>query len=371
MDYQEKPYIQFNDEFYLPEDRNGFHIMGLMKRAWAAQMEVLMEIDRICNKYNLTWFADGGTLLGAIRHKGFIPWDDDIDITMKRDDYDVLMKVLPRELPRGYNWFCPDRVDWDPIAFLRIINTSEINFDKAFLERYHGCPYLCGVDIFPLDGVPEDTDEWELLQSIARLLIDGVDIIKKGNSNDTSSFLYEVENACGVKLDRTGNIIKQLMRLVDSLAKSYSIVESSQVATLCMYCYGYQKTPRNKNWYSDIVYVKYEGIEIPIPNGSHEILRALYGDDYMTPIRGGQLHDYPFFEKQKKGAQRLINMNDGFEDREKRVAEYLDMDVLEVFEYRLVSTSEVGDIYNYFCQSEMKNIMIPHNKEESIRVLSE
>ena len=107
MENHNKSHIKFDNSFFLAEKRDGFEIMGLMKRAWAAQLEVLWEIDRICKKYGLTWFADGGTLLGAIRHKGFIPWDDDIDITMKRHDYNILLSVLERELPDGFYWFSP------------------------------------------------------------------------------------------------------------------------------------------------------------------------------------------------------------------------------------------------------------------------
>ena len=75
------------DDFLEGEIRNSFYVESMMKKVWAAQLEVLNEIDRICKKHNITYFADWGTLLGTVRHKGFIPWDDDMDITMKRQDY--------------------------------------------------------------------------------------------------------------------------------------------------------------------------------------------------------------------------------------------------------------------------------------------
>ena len=68
------------DNFLEGEIRNSFYVESMMKKVWAAQLEVLHEIDRICKKHNITYFADWGTLLGAVRHKGFIPWDDDMDI---------------------------------------------------------------------------------------------------------------------------------------------------------------------------------------------------------------------------------------------------------------------------------------------------
>ena len=76
--------MQFTQDFFKPEIREEFEIPAMMKRAWAAQMEVLQVVADICEENGLQYFADGGTLLGAVRHQGFIPWDDDIDICLKR-----------------------------------------------------------------------------------------------------------------------------------------------------------------------------------------------------------------------------------------------------------------------------------------------
>ena len=74
----------------------------MVKRAWAAGIEVLEEIGKVCQKYNIQYFSSWGTLLGAVRHNGFIPWDDDIDITMKREDLRKFLAVAKQELPEEY-----------------------------------------------------------------------------------------------------------------------------------------------------------------------------------------------------------------------------------------------------------------------------
>ena len=79
--------LTFDDSYFLGETRDGFYIEPMMKCAWAAQLEVMCVIKQICEKYDIPYFAYYGTLLGTIRHKGFIPWDDDMDICMLRKDY--------------------------------------------------------------------------------------------------------------------------------------------------------------------------------------------------------------------------------------------------------------------------------------------
>ena len=85
---------EFPESYFKGEEKEGFYVEEMMKRAWAAQIEVLELIDRICKEYEIPYFADWGTLLGTIRHKGFIPWDDDIDIVMKRDDYNRFLRIF-------------------------------------------------------------------------------------------------------------------------------------------------------------------------------------------------------------------------------------------------------------------------------------
>lgn len=79
-----------------------------MSRVHEANLTILKEIDRICRKYNIRYMLDAGTLIGAVRHKGFIPWDDDADVAFTRNQYEAFMKVAPRELPDTMELLEPD-----------------------------------------------------------------------------------------------------------------------------------------------------------------------------------------------------------------------------------------------------------------------
>lgn len=89
--------LEFQEGFFEQEIREGFYVDKSIKAAWAASLEVLQNIAEVCDRHGITWYAAYGTLLGAIRHEGFIPWDDDLDIWVKRADYNKLVQALPRE----------------------------------------------------------------------------------------------------------------------------------------------------------------------------------------------------------------------------------------------------------------------------------
>lgn len=86
--------LELDDNYFKEEERCGFKIPSMMKRAWAVEMELTCELLNICSQYGLRIYASWGTLLGAVRHKGFIPWDDDMDFDMPREDYMKLMDIL-------------------------------------------------------------------------------------------------------------------------------------------------------------------------------------------------------------------------------------------------------------------------------------
>ena len=130
--------MEFNKDFFEDEIRNGFYIPGIMKRCWAAAIEILLELDRICKKYNISYYIDYGTLIGAKRHGGFIPWDDDMDISMNREDYNRFAEVVEKEIPPELNFNSLEK-SRDYGNVIACLGFHDVSLDDKRLSKYHDC----------------------------------------------------------------------------------------------------------------------------------------------------------------------------------------------------------------------------------------
>ncbi|MDE7248566.1 MAG: LicD family protein, partial [Lachnospiraceae bacterium] len=94
--------MNFEPSFFKEEIRSDFLVDEKRKKIWAVELQILEKIDEVCRKHHITYYAHYGTLLGAVRHQGFIPWDDDLDIAMFRDDYEKFQKIAAEEFTEPY-----------------------------------------------------------------------------------------------------------------------------------------------------------------------------------------------------------------------------------------------------------------------------
>ena len=184
--------MEFSTDFYKDEVRCGFYIPTAIKQAWAAELMVLAEIDRICRKYNIKYYAEWGTLLGAVRHGGFVPWDDDMDIGMLRDDYIRFKQVAEKELPKEYAIHDYETKDNHWLFLSKVVSRNHICFEEEHLKKYHNFPYMATVDIFVLDYLYKDEEkEKERCDEIKFILAVADSIVEKGLNN---AALYGLKN---------------------------------------------------------------------------------------------------------------------------------------------------------------------------------
>lgn len=289
--------MDFADEYFQAEERNGFHIKPIMKRVWAAQMEILSEIDRICRKYHIKYFAYGGTLLGAVRHHGYIPWDDDMDLAMLRGDYERFRCYAKQELPEG--WYISDTQP----TVIRIMNSDVISVDQEFLDKFHGCPYMMGVDIFCWDSIPRNKKEEEavvnLFWGIAYLAVywDHFDESEQQAwEMARDAAVNNIENITGCHFNREYSMKVQLASLADQVAILYWDEEFEEATRIFLL---HERTDYRipRSCFEKMIEVPFENMTIPIPENYDLLLKLDYGDDYMTPLRD-YFHSYPFFRDQ-------------------------------------------------------------------------
>lgn len=291
--------MEFPKSYFEDEVRDGFYVSSMIKRSWAVQLEVLEVVDKICKKHNLQYFADGGTLLGAVRHGGFIPWDDDLDICMKREDYETFARVALDELPEGYVMRNFEQSLKENYAFdnfvIRINNSRKIRWDKEFLDRFYGFPYIAGVDIFSLDCVaPTETADKMLLKEIETVST-LADVIDGMMPNEKKSYLLQTEKSFGLKFDRRKSLGPQFYMLADRLCGTYKEKDTEYLTNMAFRTLCDFKAP--KEYYADTINLSFEHMQIPSPMRHDGFLRAKYGN-YMRPVHSGGGHDYPFYQSQ-------------------------------------------------------------------------
>lgn len=290
---------EFKERYFKGEEIEGFFVDSMMKRAWAAQIEVLEVIDKICRKYHLQYFADWGTLLGAIRHKGIIPWDDDIDICMKRKEYNELICILPRELPRGFvvagMYAESERLQNAAyVPQLRVIADETLWDFNDYMHRFHGFPYQrIGIDIFPLDALPDD----ERLAYVQREIIRrGILILRDWDkieaTGELQGYLQGFGEACKVEIPQRKDIKNWMWRLVDKICSLYEREDATELTSYNVWTMPYCL---KKEWYDEAIEVPFENITMPIPREYEAVLNTQF-EDYKTPYQGGASHDYPFYK---------------------------------------------------------------------------
>ena len=292
MDY---PHKYFEDEV-----REGFYITGELKRIWAAQLEVISEIDKVCKRHNIKWFADCGTLIGTVRHKGYIPWDDDFDICMLRDDYERFNRYAEEELPKGYVVLNlrKEMVYYEYLT--RITTGAKIQFDRDYLDKYCDCHYPIGIDIFPLDYVSTDSEKEEERKKLALNVSAYADIIDEEddsfeNNPDFKALVKSVEDLCETRIDEKLPIKQRMFIAAEVL---YTIFPSDGAKEVVLMPYWLQHNDHKYpiEAFRETIMMPFELTELPVPIEYDKVLRIEYGD-YMKLVKTGGVHEYPYFEK--------------------------------------------------------------------------
>ncbi len=306
--------IDFPSEFFLDEVKNGFYVSSEMKQVWATELIILDAIKTLCEKYHLRWYADYGTLLGAVRHGGFIPWDDDIDITMPRKDYMELIAHAD-ELLEPYRIISIYSSDtfYQFHAIVKNTRADRLERDRKREEMFHGCPYIVDLDIFPLDNIPRDPEKavkQKQLYNLGYHLVHTLVDIEEGRmSRKDSGFDVELEQyrkalraLYGERIEIRSDIpLRQALCIsADSVASSCEDEDADEIDYFAHQAFLESPLLRKKEWYRSCVDMPFETTTIRCPAVYTAVLKKRFGENYMRPVREQAAHDYPFFKKQKE-----------------------------------------------------------------------
>ena len=301
--------MDFLADFYRDEVRCGFYVPTAVKQAWAAELMVLAEIDRICRKHNIKYYAEWGTLLGAIRHGGFIPWDDDMDIGMLREDYIRFKKAAATELPKEFAIHDYESKDNHWLFLSRVVNRNYICFEEDHLKKYHNFPYIATIDIFVLDYLYRDYEKEKERSNEIKFILSVADaIVEKGINNANMYGLKSIEIRYNVKLSdisspkKTGTM---LYRLAEQQMARVSCDEADCVGQIFPWILR-GEPGISKEYYNHLVRLPFENTTIPVPADYDGVIKQRYSN-YMNIYKGGNGHSYPYFEGQRKNLQAVAD----------------------------------------------------------------
>ncbi len=249
------------------------------RRLQKKELTILEIFQKVCQKYDLRFYITAGTLLGAVRHKGFIPWDDDIDVAMPREDYDKLRHIYKTELPQDYYWQDSYTEENFPYFYAKI-RKHGTQVEEPGMENFHMRSGI-SIDIFPLDICPDK-------DLIARFFFRIITLL---------SFAY----AGRVYAEFPFPSRKKTVQLVYSFLRMFplSILRSirgnlvwlcgkfSSGKRLCTVggCHGYPAETYQAEWFEGDIKLCFEGEMYPAPQGWDSLLKNMYGDYRKVPSK--------------------------------------------------------------------------------------
>lgn len=292
--------IEVPKNFYHEEIRYGYTVSKKMKKIWAVELDLLNKIVSVCQKYGIKIFASGGTLLGAVRHKGFIPWDDDIDLMMFRSDYNRLCEVAKFEF--GFPYFFQTEYN-DPgslrgHAQLRnSLTTAIMTYEKGIKTFNQGI----FVDVFPLDNVAMNPllmmDQGKKVRKYYDRAFHCSRLSSRYIANETEGIKGKVKDC----IYPVVNCILRNLKLEEHLYNKFELAcqefnsEPTEVVSTLSLDFDNKKFYKDRKDFDEIIYLPFEFLSIPVGRGYDHALQKRFGD-YRQIVKDSSLHGGVFFD---------------------------------------------------------------------------
>lgn len=250
------------------------------------ELDMLIEFDKICRKNNIKYILCGGTLIGAIRHNGFIPWDDDIDICMLREDYNKFVKIYKKELNKKYYFQSMENEEKCVTIFSKIRRKDSIYSESIsnLDENKQGI----WIDIFPVDNISDN----KLISKFYMFRVIVLKILlsfKSGNNVISKSFMKSII----LKILKLISKLYNTNKLKKKLNLSINKFNNKKTYSVASYggCYLFKEILK-KEYFEDIIEHKFENHNFYIPKKYDELLRNYYGNYMKLPPKEKQVSNH-------------------------------------------------------------------------------
>lgn len=250
-----------------------------LERLHSCHLIIAEEIKRICTAHGLKYYMIAGTLLGAVRHKGFIPWDDDMDIGMLREDYDKFLEIAKSELGEDFflQTFETDKNFGLPFAKILLNGTVLQERTTSTSKAKNGI----FIDVFPFDNVPDD----EILQNkqdkktyfLKRLLLAKLNYNVAGDGDVKKKTVYTVLKVMSAFLSA-----EKIEKMLEAEMKKYNSQKTEKIV-LFGGSYGYKKESVKREWFNETAQLPFEETSFSAPAQYISYLEYFYGDYMKLP----------------------------------------------------------------------------------------
>lgn len=275
-----------------------------MKKVWNIELEMLKKLDKICKDNNIKYSLAGGSLLGAVRHKGYIPWDDDIDIMMQRNEYEKFLEIAQKqfEFPYFIQYYKTEKYYNRGHAQIRNSNTTAIINGDEYNDFNKGI----FIDIFPLDNIPDSEDEKK--KFLKKILKHKKKLEFFYNIRSSSKIKYYVKKIIR-KIKYTFIDYNKEIEKFENLLKKYNNIETKQCGAL-----GFRpdEFKYETQWFKEIIEVPFENMKVKIIRNYDEALKRQYNDYMKIPKdKNGSIHGKVIFNTNESYKRYVYNTNEG------------------------------------------------------------